>query len=148
MTIVGLGQIADDYIFFHRAIRTPFDEPIEKVFDRRNRYTQFTVFFERVRRTLPLNARVLYIGHGEGQLLSYVLYPRPVFMRPQDRYVAWIEHQSHDLGDIPDDELFRKSYPKPGETPSLEAFVRAHRITHVVKFVESDLAGCRIEAIR
>lgn len=125
------------------------DEPLEKVFSREGRNAQFERFFERCRRELPADARVLYVGRTEGQLLSYILYPRPVFMHPTDRYVAWIGNQVLDLGrPLPYDELFPGSLPPPLETPSLESFVASRRITHEVRFVESDLASCRIRALR
>lgn len=147
MTIVGLGRITDERVSLRRQVRMPFEKTLESVFVRGDRYTRFAVFFERARRQLPADARVVYVGHAECQILAYVVYPRPVFMHPNDRYAAWIEHQTRDYGHLPDDELFRKSYPPPGTTPSFETFVNDHRITHEVKFVESNLARCRIEAI-
>ncbi|MBK8597986.1 MAG: hypothetical protein IPP07_28020 [Holophagales bacterium] len=129
--------------------RTGTDEPLEKVFAREGRNAQFERFFERCRRELPADARVLYMGRTEGQLLSYILYPRPVFMHPTDRYVAWIGNQVLDLGrPLPYDDLFPGGLPPPLEVPSLEAFVASRRITHEVRFVESDLAACRIRDIR
>lgn len=149
MTTLNLIRLPGQYFPFHRGSGTGTDEPLEKVFARQDRNAQFERFFERCRQELPADARVLYLGRGEGQLLAYILYPRPVFMHPTDRYVAWIGHQVLDLGrPLPNDELFPGSLPPPLEVPSLEAFVGSHRITHEVRFVESDLAACRIRAIR
>lgn len=147
VTIVGLGRIADSYVSFHRQIRTMSNEPLQSAFARDDRYSQFAVFFDRVRRQLPPHARVLYVGHAEGELLAYMICPRPLFMQPNDRYIAWIEHQTRDDGDMPDDELFPKNYPPPRSVPNFETFIATHRITHQVTFVESDLARCGVEAI-
>jgi hypothetical protein len=67
-------------------------------------------------------------------------------MHPADRYRAWVLHQAEDLGELPDDPLFPRSFPPPGNLPSLESFIDSHRISHVVRFVASDLPACRIEA--
>jgi len=149
ITSLNLLRLPGQYFPFLRESATGIDEPLEKVFANGNRYAQFERFFERCRQELPDDARVLYSGRSEGQLLAYILYPRPVFMHPTDRYVAWIGHQVLDLGrPLPDDELFPGSLPPPLEVPSVESFVAAHRITHEVRFVESDLPACRIRAIR
>jgi hypothetical protein len=149
ITSLNLLRLPGQYFPFARETRTGSDESLEEVFAHGNRYAQFERFFERCRRELPDDARVLYSGRSEGQLLAYILYPRPVFMHPTDRYVAWIGHQVLDLGrPLPDDELFPGSLPPPLEVPSLESFVAARQITHEVRFVESDLAECRIGAIR
>lgn len=149
MTIVALGSVADDYFAFHRHLHRRFDEPLEKAFARNNRYRQFELFFERCRLELPADARVLYVGRGEGHLLSYVLYPRPVFMHPDDRYLAWVGSQALDLGwPIPEDELFPASFPPPGGAPALDVFVGSRDLNYRVTFVQSDLPASRIEAIR
>ncbi len=149
MTGVNLVRLPSLCYPFDRSARTGIEEPIEDVFASEDRYAQFERFFEKCRQELPADARVLYIGRSEGQLLAYILYPRPVFMHPTDRYVAWIGHQVLDLGvPLPDDELFPGSLPPPLEAPSLADFIEVHRITHEVRFVESDLPACRIRAIR
>ena len=149
ITGLNLVRLPGQCFPFVRKARTGIDEPIEDVFASGNRYAQFERFFEECRQELPADARVLYIGRSEGQLLTYILYPRPVFMHPTDRYVAWIGHQVLDLGaPLPDDELFPGSLPPPLEAPSLSDFIESHRITHEVRFVESDLPACRIRAIR
>ncbi|MFN7986461.1 MAG: hypothetical protein U0529_03250 [Thermoanaerobaculia bacterium] len=149
MTGVDLARLSDQLFSGLREGRPEKLEPLEEVFARGGRYAQFERFFGRCRRELPDDARVLYVGRAEGQLLAYVLYPRPVFMHPTDRYVAWVGHQVLDLGlPLPDDPLFPGGLAPPLEAPSLETFVAARRITHEVRFVESDLAACRIEAIR
>jgi hypothetical protein len=149
ITSLNLIRLPGQYSPFARETRTGIDDPLEEVFARGNRYEQFERFFERCRQELPDDARVLYSGRSEGQLLAYILYPRPVFMHPTDRYVAWIGHQVLDLGrPLPDDELFPAGLPPPLAVPSLESFVAARQITHEVRFVESDLAECRIGTIR
>jgi hypothetical protein len=149
MTAVNLAALPSQYLEFHGGVRTRFEEPLDAVFRRPDRRTQFERFFELCRRELPEDARVLYRGRSEGQLLAYVLYPRPVFMHPADRYAAWVGHQVLDLGRaLPDDKLFPGGLPLPLDAPDLEAFIVAHRITHEVRFVESDLSAWRIRAIR
>ena len=107
MTGLDLVRLPGQYFPSLRDSATGTDEPLEKVFAREGRNAQFERFFERCRRELPADARVLYVGRTEGQLLAYILYPRPVFMHPTDRYVAWIGHQVLDLGrPLPYDELF------------------------------------------
>jgi hypothetical protein len=148
VTVVNLARLPDQYLFNHRAARARLHEPLEKIFARKDRHAQFESFFERCRAELPADARVLYEGRAEGQLLAYVLYPRPVFMLPADRWVAWIGHQVLDHGALPDDELFPSALPPPLATPSRESFVATHGITHEVRFVESDLENCRIRAVQ
>lgn len=149
MTAVNVARLPGQYLTFHQEARSRLDAPLETAFARGNRYAQFERFFESCRQQLPDDARVIYFGRGEGQLLAYILYPRPVFMHPTDRYVAWVGHQVLDLGrELPNDELFPGGLPLPLDAPSLEEFVSAHRITHEVRFVESDLPACRIRAIR
>lgn len=149
ITSLNLLRLPGQYLPSLRDLGNGVDDPLEEVFARGNRYEQFERFFEQCRQELPDDARVLYSGRSEGQLLAYILYPRPVFMHPTDRYVAWIGHQVLDLGrPLPDDELFPGSLPPPLVVPSLESFVAARRITHEVRFVESDLAECRIGTIR
>jgi hypothetical protein len=149
MTGLDLVRLPAQYFPSFRGSENGINEPIEKVFAREGRNAQFEWFFERCRRELPADARVLYVGRTEGQLLSYILYPRPVFMHPTDRYVAWIGNQVLDLGrPLPDDELFPGALPPPLEVESIESFIESRRITHEVRFVESDLASCRIRALR
>lgn len=149
VTGIELARSFDREFARRRAARAAADEPPEATFARDGRYAQLERFFERCRRELPPDARVLYTGRAEGQLLAYVLYPRPVFMHPSDRYVAWVGHQVLDLGlPLPDDPLFPGAVPPPLAPPSLDAFVAEHRITHEVRFVESDLRACRVGAIR
>ena len=70
-------------------------------------------------------------------------------MHPTDRYVAWIGHQVLDLGPpLPNDELFPGSLQPPRAPAWTALAIDSHRITHEVRFVESDRAGCRIRAIR
>jgi hypothetical protein len=128
---------------------TGVEAPLEEVFKLPSRYDQFERFFEQCGRELPADARVLYVGRAEGQLLAYHLYPRPVFMHPDDLRSAWIGHQLLDLGfPLPADPLFPSSLPPPAEARRLRAFVADRRITHEVRFVESDLPACRIGPIR
>ena len=148
VTGVGLARVVDDYVSLHRRELRRFEEPIESVFRKKNRYQQFAYVFERARVELPADARVLYRGRGEGQLLSYVLYPRPVFMHPDDRYSGWIAHQTLDLGEpLPADPLFPSRLGEPEAGPPMEQFIREHALTHAVRFVESDLGRSTIEAI-
>lgn len=149
MTGLDLVRLPGQYFPSLRDSATGTDEPLEKVFAREGRNAQFERFFEHCRRELPADARVLYVGRTEGQLLAYILYPRPVFMHPTDRYVAWIGNQVLDLGrPLPYDELFPGGLPPPLEVESLDSFIESRRITHEVRFVESDLASCSIRAIR
>lgn len=149
MTIVVVARVADSYLAFHRYVLTRFDESLDEAFATDKRYRQFELFFEQSRRELPDDARVLYVGRGEGHLLSYVLYPRPVFMHPDDRHRAWVGSQALDSGwPLPDDALSPKSFPAPTDSPDVDAFIESRRLTHTVRFEQSDLPACRIEAIR
>jgi hypothetical protein len=145
--IVGLARVADQYYELHRIVRVRWLEPLHAAFSVRDRHRQFGRLFEQCRRDLPADARVLYVGRGEGHLLAYVLYPRPVFMHPSERYAAWVGHQLHDMDVTPEDALFPASFPPPEEALALEAFIESRRLTHRVEFAESDLSRSRWEAI-
>lgn len=107
-------------------------------------------FARRVSEQLPPNARILYHGQTAALRFAYEVYPRPVFMLPQElTALAGSWHVQPQLRDIPEDrklDFWRQRLP----TASIDEqdFIRNHRIDYVVTFDEYDLARSHLERVR
>jgi hypothetical protein len=144
---VHVAKSPDERLALDRWMRRVSGSSFEDAARGTDWYLQREACFEECRRVLPGSARVLYHGGMEVQLLSYALYPRPVFMPPDEWYAAWISHQRIDRS-LPEDPLFPSGMPGPPAIVPRETFLRGHRITHEVTFLGGDAAQCRIEAVR
>jgi hypothetical protein len=104
-------------------------------------------FSRRLAAELPENARILFHGQTAGLRLAYEVYPRPVFMLPQEmRAMAASWHVQPQLADLPGDakpDYWNRRLPD--KSLDERQFIAEHRITHVVTFDEYDIAKCRVE---
>ncbi len=96
---------------------------------------------------LPPDARILFHGHTPALRFAYEVYPRRVFMLPQEmRWMAEHWHVQPQLSNIPaDPPLGFWDRRLPNDTVEAADFIREHRITHVVTFDETDASVCRVE---
>ena len=107
-------------------------------------------FSRRVCQQLPADARILFHGQTAGLRFAYEVYPRRVFMLPQEMRVLAAEwHVQPQLRDIPADgriEYWRERLPDTAIDE--RQFIREHRIDYVVTFDEYEIAKCRVEPVR
>lgn len=107
-------------------------------------------FSRRICAELPADARILFHGQTAGLRMAYEVYPRPVFMLPQElRTLAASWHVQPQLYNLPDDrtpEFWNRRLPDA--TADERQFIAEHRINYVVTFDEYDLAKCRVEPVR
>ena len=107
-------------------------------------------FCEAIRSATPPEARILFRGRTPATRLAYEVYPRRLFMLPQDYTAlacAWhVQPWCRQLPDDPHAAYWRQFLPKS----SIEAatFIREHGITHVAAFDEYDMNLCRIEPVK
>lgn len=106
-------------------------------------------FSRRLAAELPESARILFHGQTAGLRLAYEIYPRPVFMLPQEmRVLAMSWHVQPQLADLPPDanpDYWNRRLPDASIDE--RQFIAEHRITHVVTFDEYDIAKCRVERV-
>jgi hypothetical protein len=98
----------------------------------------------------PADARILYQGRTAVVRLAFEVYPRRVFMLPQDfRTMATQWHVQPWLRDAPTDphEAYWHQF-LPVVNADREAFVRQHAITYMARFDEMDLSKCKLERVR
>ncbi len=99
---------------------------------------------------MPADARILFHGQTAGLRLAYEVYPRQVFMLPQElRTLAASWHVQPQLADLPVDR--KTAYWEerlPDASIDERQFIAEHRINYVVTFDEYDLAKCRVEPAR
>ncbi len=99
---------------------------------------------------LPPDARILFHGQTAGLRMAYEVYPRPVFMLPQEmRMLAASWHVQPQLSELPEDR--KPDYWNerlPNETVEERQFIADHRINYVVTFDEYDLNKCRVERVQ
>ncbi len=107
-------------------------------------------FSARVCDALPADARILFRGRTGALRFAYEVYPRRVFMLPQDMHelaAGWhIQPQLHDLPDDPHLAYWRTKLPTT--SADRDEFVRDHAINYIVTFDENELSACRMEAVR
>jgi hypothetical protein len=111
----------------------------------------FDYFCRACNAKIPADARILYHGGNEGLILAFELYPRRVFMLPQEqrdmfhncwRNELWCRGMAAD----PLDECWEWD-PAAIDVPE-EQFLKEHGITHVVMFDSLSASNCRIQAVR
>ena len=95
----------------------------------------------------PPNARILFHGRTPAMRFAYEVYPRRVFILPQEMTAmaeSW--HVQPQLRDLPADphELYWHQY-LPHDSADPTAFIREHAIDYVATFDEYDLSRCRLE---
>ncbi len=100
---------------------------------------------------IPPDARILYHGGNEGLVLAFEVYPRRVFMLPQEQFAMFHECWKNELWcrGIAADPLNEKW--KWDDSPSnIDAarFIEEHNITHVVTFDPLNAANCRVQQLR
>jgi len=116
------------------------------------RETCLQYFARQCRRAIPAHGRILYRGDDWGMPFAYEVYPRRVFMLPDDMAFAaacWNGHyfpRQRGKADDPLDDYWMRRTPKVDCDPA--EFVSGRGITHVVTFDRKDPAKCKIEAIR
>ena len=107
-------------------------------------------FAQRVINETPADARILFRGRTAGMRLAFEVYPRRVFMLPQDyRTMATEWHVQPWLKNSPVD--WHESYWHqfiPATAIPADEFVRQHRITYVASFDELNLSECKVERVR
>jgi hypothetical protein len=107
-------------------------------------------FARRVINETPADARILFRGRTAGMRLAFEVYPRRVFMLPQDyRTMATEWHVQPWLKNPPVDP--HESYWHqfiPAIVVPADEFVRQHRITYVASFDELDLSECKVERVQ
>lgn len=99
-------------------------------------------------RTGP-DARILFHGRTPAMRVAYEVYPRKVFILPQEMTEmaeTWhVQPQLRDLGPDLVEPYWHQFLPKESVEPT--KFIREHRIDYVATFDESDLSRCRLEAV-
>lgn len=97
----------------------------------------------------PPDARILFQGGTAVMRLAFEVYPRRVFMLPQDyRAMATRWHVQPWLRNPPIDRhepYWHQFIPIVNAGP--DAFIRQHAITHVARFNETDSSECLLERV-
>jgi hypothetical protein len=93
----------------------------------------------------------LYHGPNEGLVLAYELYPRRVFMLPQEQrdlfeYCWYMESWCRGMAADPLDRYWK--WDQPVLNISQEQFIADHQITWVVTFDSSDVSHNCIQLLR
>jgi hypothetical protein len=95
----------------------------------------------------PLGARILFHGHTPAMRFAYEVYPREVFILPQEMTAmaeSWhVQPSLRDLPPDPHEPYWHQFLPK--DSPDAAEFIRQHGITYVATFDEYDLTRCRLE---
>jgi hypothetical protein len=107
-------------------------------------------FARQVVERTPADARILYQGRTAVVRLAYEVYPRRVFMLPQDfRTMATQWHVQPWMRDAPNDphEAYWHQF-LPVVNADQETFIREHAITYLARFDETDMSKCKLERVR
>lgn len=107
-------------------------------------------FCQQICDSTPPTARILFHGGTPGMRLAYEVYPRRVFILPQEMSAmaeAWhAQPQLRDLRPDAHESYWHQFIPHESADPT--AFIREHRIDYVATFDEYNLSRCRVEAVR
>jgi hypothetical protein len=111
----------------------------------------FDNFCRRCREEIPSDARIFYRGPNEGLVLAYELYPRRIYLLPQDQHDMFHDcwcRESWCQGMAPDPLEHYWKWDEPCPNTSPEKFVADHHITYLVTFDEFDVAKSLIQTLR
>jgi hypothetical protein len=104
-------------------------------------------FCQEVCEQTPPNARILFHGHTPAMRFAYEVFPRRVFILPQEMTAmaeSWhVQPQLRDLPADPHEPYWHQFMPHDSADPT--AFIRQHAIDYVATFDEYDLSRCRVE---
>ena len=115
-----------------------------------NKISSLEHFARQVVEQTPDDARILFQGSAAVVRLAFEVYPRRIFMLPQDfRTLATHWHVQSWMRNAPIDphEAYWHQF-LPVVIADREAFVRQHAITYVATFDEMDLSKCKLERVR
>ena len=95
----------------------------------------------------PPGTRILFHGATPAMRFAYEVYPRRVFMLPQEMTAmaeSWhVQPQLRDLAPDPHEPYWHQFLPHEVADP--QAFIREHGINFIATFDEFDLSRCRVE---
>ena len=104
-------------------------------------------FCRQVCEATPPSARILFHGGTPAMRFAYEVYPRRVFILPQEMTrMAESWHKQPQLSDLPPDPhepYWHQFLPK--DSPDPADFIRQHEINYVATFDEYDLSRCSLE---
>jgi hypothetical protein len=111
----------------------------------------FDNFCRRCREEIPSDAKILYRGPNEGLVLAYELYPRRMYLLPQDQhdmfYNCWCrETWCQNMAPDPLEHYWKWDQPCTSISP--EKFIADHQITYLVTFDNTDISKNLIQALR
>lgn len=119
------------------------------------RYVHWEFLARLWKETIPPRAAVAYRGHWEGPLVAYELYPRRLYLLPEDgrRLAAnWHNHRwlaektkGKSLADRSTDEFWTQRTIWP--SLDLETFIQQRHIEFLLTFDEADEKGCSLQAM-
>lgn len=115
-------------------------------------------FLERCRREIPGRANVVYRGHWEAMLAAYRLYPRRLYLLPEDAYRlagAWNRHRWLEIltkgasraEDRTDQYWLSRQVPPESSAADRARFFAERGITYVIEFDEDRPGLCRIKKV-
>ena len=142
------GHYPSILAFERTAMANAYISPTFKINDLR--LPTLECFSRLVREHLPPDARILFHGRTAALRFTYEVYPRRVFMLPQEmRELAASWHVQPQLRNLPADPhlgFWLDKLPTASIEPA--EFIRDHGIDFIATFDENDLAACRVEAVR
>ncbi|WP_347246598.1 hypothetical protein [Thermogutta sp.] len=107
----------------------------------------------RYRRVIPPRAQIAYRGHWEAMIVAYRLYPRRLFLLPEDvqRLArAWGDHRWLEIktkgasrADAWTDEYWAARHP-PAEIPPLGQFLADRHIEYIIRYDENHPELCQV----
>ncbi|MGB9688490.1 hypothetical protein [Thermogutta sp.] len=107
----------------------------------------------RYRRVIPPRAQIAYRGHWEAMIVAYRLYPRRLFLLPEDvqRLArAWGDHRWLEIktkgasrADAWTDEYWAARHP-PVEIPPLSQFLADRHIEYIILYDENHPELCQV----
>ena len=107
-------------------------------------------FCETIRASTPPDARILFYGRTPAARVAYEVFPRRVFMLPQDYTAlaaAW-HVQPWCQQFAPDPHIAYWQRLLPHDTVAARTFIHDRGITWIAAFDEYDMNLCRVEAVR
>lgn len=138
-------QRASTMFSYHDSVRPSYLTPEKKLL------ADFDYLCQECLQQIPADANILYHGPNEGLILAYELYPRSVFMLPQEQrdmfqYCWRLEEWCQGMTPDPLELYWKWDYPL--QNISEEQFIADHQITYVVTFDKSHVSNTRIQMLR